>query len=262
MKVFKEYEEPFDIPVFGFWHIFYIVIILGFIGFCAFFFQKKSEAARDRLLKILALVTGGLYAFDFFAMPLYLDGNFGAYLDKLPFHICTLMSIFMLFAQFNPKFERIKEPIVFLCVVAPLMYITYPGSAIGDESPFCYRVVQTFLYHGALLSWGVLNLAYRKVEPNIRHCWKAFVGILMITAWAKLGNAVYSTEGNSYDWFFVNGNTFGSIVPNPWLTVLVILAVSAMVMIIYGLYYLALKIIANNSAKRETKEIKEPALKA
>lgn len=74
--------------------------------------------------------------------------------DKLPFHICTLVAVFIPFAQFNKKFAKIKDVISCLAIVASLIYISYPGSALGGVLPWCYKVVQTFVFHGLVFAWG------------------------------------------------------------------------------------------------------------
>ena len=84
--------------------------------------------------------------------------------DKLPFHICTLLCPVIAFTQFNKRFACIKEPVAFLSVISPLMYIVYPGSALGTESPFCYEIIQTFVYHGVLLAYCLIA-SLNSVQP-------------------------------------------------------------------------------------------------
>lgn len=117
------------------------------------------------------------------------------------------------------------------------MYLTYPGSALGGVSPICYRVVQTFLFHGALLGYGVLSVTTKQVELDVKKVWKELVVIVVIACWASIGNALYETSTHHYDWFFLTGSTF-PFIPKPLMPFAVIIAVFGMVMIIYGLNYL------------------------
>ena len=119
------------------------------------------------------------------------------------------------------------------------MYIVYPGSALGSESPFCYEIIQTFVYHGLLLSYGVLLLTTQTVIPNIRNSYKSLIGILIAVAWAAFGNAVYSEEGwgKGFDWFFITGKTF-PFIPQILMPLTVVVCTFGMVIVTYELYIL------------------------
>ena len=250
-------EEPFDIEWMSIFHIVYLLLAVSIPLVISWRLVKGGNKKTEKYLRILSIVTLLLYIGDFFAHPL-MRADYGMNVDKLPFHICTLMCIVVAFVQFNTKFERFREPVAFLSVVAPLMYLCYPGTAIGTESPFSYEILQTFAYHGALYAWGVTNIATGRITPNIKHCYKALIGICMIAVWAGLGNIVYNGDGQHYDWFFLTGSTF-PFVPKVLMPFAVIAAVFGMVMIIYGIYYWVKHIIETKAAKaqEETAEEKE-----
>ncbi len=261
--LFASREEPFDISVFNIWHILYIIIIVGSTLALGYFLAKRGDNdRRERTLRLLSICLTIVYIADFFIQPLY-TSDYSMIVDKLPFHICTLLCPVVAFVQFNSKFEKLREPVTLLAVVAPLMYLTYPGSAIGDISPFCYKVIQTFVYHGLLFSWGVTSLMTRKLVPDIKNWYKSLIGIFMIAAWAMLGNVTYGVAWGDaggephYDWFFLTGSTF-PFVPEWLMPFAVIAAVFGMVMIIYGIYYLVIHILnkraASASVNTEEKE--------
>lgn len=239
LKIFSSTQGEYSITLFSVWHFLYIFIILfgTFTVACAL--MGKSREKKNEVLRLLAVSVPVCYISDFFIMPLA-SSDFSISVDKLPFHICTLMGILIPFAQFHSRFSRIKDVIVCLSVVASLMYITYPGSAIGDISPFCYQVYQTFIYHGLLFSWGVLNLTTGEVVLSHKNLWKELVFLLFMTAWASFGNALYSHGDTVYDWFFVNGVTF-SFVPKMLMPVAVIAAVFLMCVVICAIYELCKK---------------------
>lgn len=237
LNLFETREEPFDVTLYSVWHILYALIIFGSIFALVLFLRKKDRSMAERVLNIVAYLIIGVYVADFFIQPLFRDGAMNV--DKLPFHICTLLCPVIALTQFNKRFKGIKEPVAFLSVIAPLMYIVYPGSALGTESPFCYEIMQTFLYHGLLLAYGVLMLTTKTVIPNIKNSYKTLIGIGLTVIWAAFGNIVYSEEGwgKGYDWFFITGKTF-PFVPPILMPLAVILCTFGMVMVIYGLYYL------------------------
>ena len=236
LELFGTTTGKFEIALFNIWHILFYVIILGSSIGAAFLLKGKTAGTKERVLKILAYVIPALYIADFLIMPLS-RSDYSIDVDKLPFHICTLMAFFAPFAQFNKHFKPIKETIVCLTLVASLMYLTYPGAAVGDISPFSYKVLQTFLYHGAMFAWGFLSLATGSVKLRFSTIWKAAIGISLIIVWASLGNAIYSNENHHYDWFFVTGSTF-PFVPKGLMPFAVLAAVFGMCAIIHGLYYL------------------------
>ncbi len=273
-SLLKEYEFENDFwktPAFGFWHIFYVVLVVGLIIGAAFVLKNKNEKTKKKVMDILPIAVLCVYIVDFFLRPIaFKEGDFtnsiSSIIDKLPFHICTVLAPVAAFAQFNKKFEKIKEPIVILSIVGPLMYLTYPGTAVGDEFPFCYEVVQTMLYHGLLLAWGVLNISTGQTKITIKNWHKSLIGIAIISGWALLGNMMFSDMTSvstwtktGFDWFFQKGNLLSSDHSSLPLAIampfLVALAIFGMAMIIYGLYYI-IKAIANKATKG-SKKVKE-----
>lgn len=250
INLLKKRTEGPEIALFNFWHILYFVIIVGGSIAAGFLLKNKSQKAKDTVLKVLAYVIPGLYILDFLLMPLA-HSDFSIDVDKLPFHICTLMAFFVPFAQFNKRFEVIKDTIVCVTLTAALMYITYPGSAVGEISPWCYKILQTFLYHGAMFAWGYLSLAIGGVRLEWKKFWKVVVGIALIILWAAFGNVAYSHEDHHYDWVFLTGSTF-PFIPKFLMPYVVLVAVSGMCAIVTAIYYFTVKYIEKRKAEKAT----------
>lgn len=248
INLFETRQEPFDVTLYSIWHILYAVTIFAAIIGMAFYLRKKDISTKERLLNIIAYAIAVVYIGDFFIQPLFRDGAMNV--DKLPFHICTLLCPVIAFTQFNKRFACIKEPVAFLSIISPLMYIVYPGSALGTESPFCYEIIQTFVYHGLLLSYGVLLITTQTVIPNIKNSYKSLIGIGITMVWAAFGNVVYSEEGwgKGFDWFFITGKTF-PFVPPILMPLVVAVCTFGMVIVIYGLYYWLDYIFKRHKAK-------------
>ena len=93
-------------------------------------------------------------------------------------------------------------------------------------------------YHGTLLAWGILNLAYGKVKPSIKKCYTSAILLVIITLWAKLGNILLE-----HNWFFLNEDAFyiglveGGIIPKWLLMVINPIAFFAVILAVYGIYY-------------------------
>ncbi len=229
--LFSQNNSDLTIGLYDPWHFLYLFIVFG--GTLALaLVGSKFPRQKTRLQNLMAYLTVGLYVLDFFIMPLS-DSYDGISAYKLPFNICTIMAVMVPFVQFNPKFAKLKQPVVILSVASSLMWMCYPGTALGGQPPFCYVVFQTFMYHGFLFCWGVLNLAYGDVVCDIRKIWKEFVGILMILVWASFGNAVYD---RGYNWFFIEESIF-PFLPDEIMPVAVIVSVFGVCLAIYGICY-------------------------
>ena len=230
--LFSENTSNLQIGLFDIWHFTYLAIVFGGTLLLSLLLQKKSATAKEKTLRIMAYLVIGFYVGDFFIMPLS-DSYSGISAYKLPFNICTIMAVILPFVQFNPKFKGIKSPVVVLSMASSVMWMCYPGTALGGQPPFCYLIFQTFMYHGFLFCWGVLNLAYGEVVLDIRKIWKEFVGILCILIWASFGNAVYDAD---YNWFFIETSIF-PFLSDEIMPVMVVASVFAVCLVLYGAYY-------------------------
>lgn len=250
LKLFSENNSSMQITLFSGWHFFYLFLIFGGSILIAYLLKNKSEKAKTITLRVFAYLTIIFYVADFFIMPLS-DSYNGISDYKLPFNICTMMAILVPFAQFNKKFEKIKTVIVSLSIASSLMWMCYPGSALGGQPPFSYIIFQTFMYHGFLFAWGFLSLTIGGVKLDFKKIWKEAVAILLMLCWAALGNAAFQ----KYDWFFITGETF-PFFPKWLMPIIVVCAVFAVCAIIYSIDLVVRKIykkINDLKLKKENK---------
>ncbi len=196
-------NSSLTIGLFDVWHFLYLFVIFGGSVLLAVLYKDKSAESKEKLMRLFAYITIGLYVADFFLMPLS-DSYDRISIDKLPFHVCTLMGVMAPFVQFNPRFAPVRSAVVTLSVASSLMWMCYPGSALGGQPPFSYIIFQTFMYHGVLFCWGFLNLALGAVTLRWREIWKEFVGVMIILAWSGIGNTLYDDQ----NWFFTNWSIF------------------------------------------------------
>lgn len=240
--LFSQNNSDLSIGLFDVWHFLYLFITFGgTLTLCLI--GRKRRDLQNRLQRVMAYLTIGLYVIDFFIMPLS-DSYDGIAVYKLPFNICTLMGVFVPFVQFNPKFQKIRQPIVTLSIASSLMWMCYPGTALGGQPPFSYIIFQTFMYHTVLFCWGVLNLVFGSVEYKWRNLWKEFVGVLLILVWATFGNTVYD---RGYNWFFIEYSIF-PFLPDKIMPFMVVFCVFGTCFLVYVAYFAAKAI-----AKKKTK---------
>ena len=231
-KLFSQNNSSLSIGLFDIWHFMYLFIIIGGSVGLAFLYKNKSKTKREKLVRLFAYLAIGMYIADFFIMPLS-DSYNGISAYKLPFNICTIMAVLVPFVQFNPKFSKLKTVIVTLSIASSLMWMCYPGTALGGQPPFCYIIFQTFMYHGLLFAWGFLNLALDLVRLDWRKLWKEFLFILAILVWAAFGNAVYPGE---YNWFFIEKSIF-PFLTDSIMPLMVVACVFGTVFVVYCAFF-------------------------
>jgi hypothetical protein len=140
-------------------------------------------------------------------------------------------------AQFNRNGHKIAEPVAVLATLSPMMYLCYPAS-VGTGEPWCYQAVQTMFFHGVLLAWGALNMAFGKVKPEMGRIWKSAALLGCITLWAKLGNVLLE-----HNWFFLEADALymglveNGIIPKWSLMIINPTVYFAAVLLFYGVCY-------------------------
>ena len=267
-KLFKDshFDTGISITAFSVSHIVYLVLIIGAIVGLYFLYRNEPYEKKRRLVSLIAILVLVSYISDFFmhefANATETDGVFtggGLNLDKLPFHICTLLCPLSFLVQFNKRLSKFIEPVVILAVLAPMMYLFYPAN-VGDGEPWCYTAVQTMFFHGALMAWGILNLALGIVKPEIKKCWHSAVLLAAITVWAKLGCLLYD-----HNWFFLNEDAFyiglveKGIIPQ-WLLMIInpvvfFLAALAVYGVVYAIRHFTEKKNVVSSAEKELETV-------
>ncbi len=244
----SENNSELSIELFNIWHFVYLIVIFVTGVFLSFYMQSKSEKAKKRTVEVFVFLTVGLYIADFFLMPL--SDSYGGVIayDKLPFHVCTLMGVLAPIVQYNKRFEWLKKTVVVLATASSLMWMAYPGSALGGQPPFCFRTMQTFLFHGALFNWGFLNLALGQVKLDIKKIWQELCAIVVMMAWATLGNTLYDNE----NWLFINTSIF-PFLSDEAMPPVVLFCIFGTCFLVYCGYYLV-RAIAKKEQKANQQE--------
>lgn len=245
----SENNSKLQIGLFDVWHFMYLFVILGGSILIAVLLHNKSHKAKEKALKIFAGLTIGFYIADFFLMPLS-DSYNGIGIDKLPFHVCTFVGVLVPFAQFGKKLDYFKTAVVSLAVASSLMWMCYPGTALGGQPPFSYKIFQTFMYHGFLYGWGFLNLAFGVVKLDFRKFWKELAIILVILVWATLGNALYENQ----NWFFVKTSIF-PFISDEVMPFVVVFCVYGTCFVVYCAYFAVCAIGKKRAKKHSVEEV-------
>jgi hypothetical protein len=187
-----------------------MAVIFGAILLAVLLMRNRAEKCRQKAIKAPLFLAFGLYMADFFLMPLaygYID------IEKLPFHMCTLMCLLSFLSFRGVLFGRYRKQFALLGLVSNLIYVIYPaGVGWYQIHPLSYRVIQTLLFHGAMTAYGILTLALGEDRLSWRSSLQELPVIIAVTAWAILGNTVYNGTAGEYDhmfnWFFVVRDPF------------------------------------------------------
>ena len=251
-------DGKYAIEAFNVWHFIYIIIIAGAIIGAGFAMRGRKAETHKKVLNILSVCVLCWYIVNFFLQP-FVRGNNQLNIDKLPFHICTLMSIVAVFAQFSKK-DWFKETSVTLAMAGALMYMTYPATAFGGAAPWSFKVIETMVYHSALLSWGILSLTTGQVKLHYKNMWMPLVGLVIIAVWATIGNVCYNVsylgdgEHSHYDWMFLTSSSF-PFVPPYIMPFAVIVCVYGVIACFYIINYICQIVNKKFIVKRQGSEV-------
>ena len=178
----------FTFEAFSLCHILYLLLIIGLIVLVIFLFKNKSQEAKVKLINTTVIIALCFYIADFFLMPFsygYID------IDKLPFHICTSMSIMCYLSRNTKFFAKFKTTFTIMGLVGALMYLTYPAGVSAADG-YSYRILQTVAYHGLMIAQGVFAIAFKDLDLSFKNSKYDLIAIVCLALWAMLGNTLYS----------------------------------------------------------------------
>ena len=239
IKIFRQDVGGVAIEMYNWVHILYLLIIVGSIAGMYFLFKNKGKEKQQLLLKINAIVLIGLYLTDFLVHPFMYGGEDLLIVDKLPYHICTLSAIMIAIINIFPNATKnIRVPVTIYGLIGAFYYVFIPSGVTGpDVMAFCYKEIQTFLYHGVLLGYGVLALLFEDIKPDFKKCWIDAIVVAVIILISLGANAAYSIpEGHQYDWFFTTGISFG--LPKALMPFIIFGVFFGTDMVVYAICYL------------------------
>ena len=191
---------------FGLFHICVIIAFLTIGILLCLYLRNKGEEKQKKMADIVIGVAFGVYILDFFLMPFaYQAIN----IDKLPFHICTTMCVLCFWSRHNAFLGKFRLQFAMFGFLSNLTYLIYPAAMMWMKlHPLSYRVVQTLVFHGVMMVYGLIVLVYERQEFTWKKIYKDFGVIVFMAAWARLGNALYNNSEKEYNWFYVLQDPF------------------------------------------------------
>lgn len=229
-EILKDQEYgKFVFEAFSLCHIIYLIIIIGAITALIFLFKNKPQETKRKLINITISIAFGLYMLDFFLMPF---SEVEINIDKLPFHMCTLMSIMCFASIHSKKLSKYKTTFSLLGMFGGIMYLVYPAG-VNAADGYSYRIIQTVLYHGLMIAQGVFTIFFNELEKDLKNVKYDIAIIVLVALWAMIGNTLYSgtiqetcncvencphmvtTYDHDFNWFFVKHDAL-YIIPDEY----------------------------------------------
>ena len=197
--------------LFSAWHFFYIVLTLLVVLWVFFLFREREGKTREKAAGFFGDLAFWLYMADFFLMPFAYEA---IDMEKLPFHICTAMCVACFVCRHVPRLKNWRMPVTLLGFLSNLVYLIYPAGVMWHAvHPLCYRVVQTLIFHSAMMAYGALGILFYEEGLSFRKWYRYLLVLAAMTLWAVFGNLLYTGAAGSYsndfNWFFVTGDPFG-----------------------------------------------------
>lgn len=242
-NLLKDHKGEIIFNCFGIWHILFMLIIFGGIITVTLLLKNKDDKTKNKAITTTINIVFGLYILDFFLMPL----AYGSIdIEKLPFHICTVICVLCFLSRHNKFFEKYKLQFALLGLIGNIIYVIYPaGVGWYQIAPYSYRVIQTLMYHGVMTLYGILTLIFDDVKLDIKKSYKELIVIICLVLWAMIGNYMYNSDVRFYNWFFVVQDPFYILPANiaPFIMPFVItLTIYIAVIIVYIINYIIKKI--------------------
>lgn len=187
--------DTFSFKPFSLCHILYLLIIIAAIIMTVIFCKNKDKVVKEKIINVVLNTALCLYVADFFIMPLAMGH---IQIIKLPFHLCTLMSIMCFLSRHTKFFSKYKNSFTILGMIGALMYLTYPAGVNNSQGDFfdgyTYRIIQTVLYHGLMVAQGVFAIAFGEIELKWKNFKYDIISVLGLTVLAMLANSIYTGE--------------------------------------------------------------------
>ena len=238
-KLLEDKTDGYIFQCFDVWHIAFLFITLSSIVAVFLFFKDKGDDDKKKLLDCTVGIAFGLYIADLFLMPF----AFGEIqIEKLPFHACTLTCLLCFLSRHNNFLGKFKKSFAIIGFVSNLAYTVYPAGVMWcSVHPLSYRAIQTLLFHGVMVAYGIFAMAFDK---DIVFDWKKLfkqdlVVLSLMILWALVGSyaytGTYAGYYHWYNWFFVRTDPFEILPPTvtPFVTLTAFLLADAVIHLIY-----------------------------
>lgn len=183
--------NPFQL--FGIWHLAALAVII-ILNFVLLGFRKSSEETRKVVRWTMAIILW-LDELSWHVWNLY--WGHWTIQTMLPLHICSIL-IWLAGFMLIFKHYRIYEFAYFIGIGGAMQALLTPDAGIYGFPH--YRVFQTFISHGLLITSAVFMTTVEGFRPNWKSFWRVIIGINL---YAVIIFPINRLLGTNY--LFING---------------------------------------------------------
>lgn len=178
--------------LFGSVHIAWLVGILAVIALAALWVSQRPAYRQRKISKAVALVLCAMIVAE--KAILTFTGHLSVY--NLPLHLCELSPLLYLLFVWRP-WDWLGQVIYVLCFPGAAAALLFPDW--NAYPPWNFMNWNSFLLHGLLVLFPILQLIEGRLRPQPRSIWKVwlFLGGLVPPIW--LFNRIFGTN-----YFFLN----------------------------------------------------------
>ena len=214
--ILKNSPGTIELTFLSWWHLLYILLDLPLIATLCFFNVNKPTKSQDKWLWGIAIFALASYVLDLALQPIIYLGEATVWetiINKTPFHLSTLSSILILLAMIIKK-DWFRNIVAMYAMFSGILFLIAPQTYVqGGYSPFCYQVLQTFLYHGAILLWALYAVLSGFVKPSLKYLPSSLASFPLIGLWAEIGNTLFYTPTRNF--MFMRHDILG-LLPGNW----------------------------------------------
>jgi len=189
--VYNYIGNPFIL--FGTWHLVALTIII-LINFAMLGFRNSSERTKTTVRWVMAIILW-LNEISWHVWNIY--WGHWTIQTMLPLHICSVL-VWLAGFMLVLKNYRIYEFAYFIGIGGAMQALLTPDAGIYGFPH--YRVFQTFIAHGLLITSAIFMTTVEKFRPTWKSFWRVIIGVNIYAAIIFPINLLLGT-----DYLFING---------------------------------------------------------
>lgn len=171
---------------------FVVVVVLTF---CSIKFKFGLKVSN--IIIFCIVVAGEIVKIYCSLKPALKDGGMVISATSLPLHFCSIMIFvyfYMLVSKKGKESQTLKNFVAPMSLLGGILAILIPASGVSFNSPAPY---QCFLYHAAMLWFGLYLLISRQAVLSIKSCFTnmgIIAGLALCSLWVNSALQIYNTN--------------------------------------------------------------------
>lgn len=196
-------------PVYGWFHLLFIVIFAGLTVFICVKLKKSTEKTYRRLILISWIIMVVFEVLKQLVFSFSFDGTtviWDFWWEMFPFQLCStplyLLPFIVWLKEGNVR-DSIVAYIATFSLLGGLITFLYPASVFNTESLLVQ--IQTMIHHGLQITIGIFSIVYYRKKWNIKYFLKGTIVFGIMTAIAMILNlSLYPVVQDKFNMFYIS----------------------------------------------------------